>query len=236
MANYPTPEQWFREMPPITKSYFVAAVATTIVTHFGLISPRYLFLDLEQVVFRFQFWRLLTCTFYFGPLSLGFLFQMFIMVRFFSALEGGYFQGLAGIANMITMLAFGAILMFALSLVEPLYFLGTCMMFLVLYVWSRKKPKAPSGFWGFRFSAWHMPFVMLLLDMVIGNALLTPFVGILVGHSYHFLADIVPAEYGVHLLYTPAFVNKCVEYFMTPAEPGAAARANWQRGQGHRLD
>lgn len=49
----PSPEEWFRNLPPITKAYLVAAFASTILSHFGVVGVRTLVWDVAGLK-RFQ--------------------------------------------------------------------------------------------------------------------------------------------------------------------------------------
>lgn len=42
-----TTEEWFKNLPPITRAYLVAAFFSTIFSHFGIISPAKLIWELE---------------------------------------------------------------------------------------------------------------------------------------------------------------------------------------------
>jgi len=44
-----TTEEWFKNLPPITRAYLVAAFFSTIFSHFGIISPVKLIWDLEGI-------------------------------------------------------------------------------------------------------------------------------------------------------------------------------------------
>ena len=50
-----------------------------------------------------------------------------------------------------------------------MFVLGHSMIFLILYAWSRRNPEAPVGFFGFRFSGLHLPWVMTLFTPVQHN-------------------------------------------------------------------
>jgi len=185
-----TPEEWFKNLPVVTKYYFIGAVATTILVSFGVITPFMIYLDFDLIFKKFQFWRLITCFFFFGAFSLPFLFQIFILTRYFQYLEDGYYQGARGTADLVFMILFGASIMLVIGYFwSSLFFLGPAMVFMALYVWSRRDPHKEVIFWGFRFQAWHFPFVLLLFSILIGGNPVLDVVGIIVGHIYYFFND-----------------------------------------------
>jgi len=230
-----TPEEWFRSLPIVTRTYFVAAIATTTLVSLGVINPYYLYLDFD-LVFKFQIWRLVTCFLFFGKFSLQFIFQIYILVRYFKYLEDGYFSGPRGTADFLVMIFFGSTIIVVIAFFwSGLFFPGPALVFMTLYVWSRKDPHAAVMVYGFRFEAWHFPFVLLVFSVLIGSSPVLDVVGIIVGHAYHFLIDIVPQEYGKRPIYTPQFFYDWMEGRTNIAQAAAGRRA-WQRGAGYRLD
>jgi len=108
--------------------------------------------------------------------------------------------------------------------------MGPSMMFMLLYVWSRKDPTRQVNFWGFNFLGWHFPFVMIVFSVLIGANPLLDIIGICVGHLYHFLMDIVPNVYNRTVLKTPEFMYNMFD------QTNVHGRAqNWQRGAGYQL-
>ena len=60
-----------------------------------------------------------------------------------------------------------------------------------------------------------------------GNPTLDIF-GILIGHLYHFLTDIIPRVYGKHYLETPQFIINIFDK--------TQVRRDWRGSAGHRLN
>ena len=50
------------------------------------------------------------------------------------------------------------------------------------------------------------PFAYVLLELLCGHAYMDLIHGIVVGHVYYFVADVVPMVYGEDLLHTPQFL------------------------------
>jgi len=219
-------------MPVLTKTYFVAAVATTTFVSFGFLGVQWLYLDFDLVFRHFQLWRLFTCFIFFGKFSLNFVFQIFILVRYMGMLESGYFMGNRGTAEMVWMMTFGAVNMLIVAYFWPgLYFLGPAMVFMILYVWSRKDPYRQVIFWGFAFQAWHFPFVLAFVSILLGSSPILDFIGIAVGHLYHFLTDMVPKIYNKQVLWCPEFLYNIFDQTNVHART-----THWQRSTGYRLD
>lgn len=201
----------------------------------GVISPQLLYLNFDLVFKKFQIWRLLTCFIFFGPFGMGFVFNVFILVRHFNMLETEYYnQGARGTADMTFMCLFGMALMILTAYFwEGLVFLGPALVFMIIYVWSRKDPHKPVSFWGFALEAWHFPFVLLLVGLIMNSNIMLDILGIAIGHLYHFLVDVVPVMYTNRrpVLTTPMWL---VNVFEHRTISGRADQA-WNRGGGHRI-
>lgn len=231
-----TPEEWFRKLPPITRTYLVAAVTTTFLVQFKIVSAYLLYLDFNLIFYKFNFWRLITCFLFFGTFSLPFIFTMVMLVQNFRSAETQYFSGSRGMAEFIHLLLFGMIGTYLIhAFWSPLPFPGDVLMFLVMYVWSRKQPMSGTVIYGFMFKAWHVPFLFLAFNYLLGASPYQSIVGILLGHLYHFMTDIVPLRYKRNVLTCPQLLYDIVNkyYDNTNAQPRPAFRS---LGQGHRME
>jgi len=242
-----SPEDWFRTLPPVTKFCFCVAVSTTVLISIGLMSEYYLFMDKSFAIDKFQIWRLFSNFIFFGSFSIGFVFNIVLLVRYLNELESSYFAGIAGAADLTFVLLFGMLCMDLVALIWPIYFMGPSLIFFIIYVWSRKDPYRQVIFYGFTFSQWHTPFLFLGVSVLIGNSLTTDLLGIAVGHLYYFLSEVVPRVYGWTIIRTPTFLyavfNKYLPQlagmrtnFAAPGQVQQPQRPQWMRGPGHRLD
>lgn len=84
------------------------------------------------------------------------------------------------------------------------------MIYYVLYIWSKRNPTAQANIWGFPMAAIYLPFAYLALTVFMGNPFMDMIHGIIVGHIYYFLVDVVPMVYGKDILQTPQFL---IDYF-----------------------
>ncbi len=80
------------------------------------------------------------------------------------------------------------------------------MIYYVLYIWSKRNPTAQANIWGFPMAAIYLPFAYLALTVFMGNPYMDMIHGIVVGHLYYFLVDVVPLVYGKDILRTPQFL------------------------------
>lgn len=112
----------------------------------------------------------------------------------------------------------------------PLPFLGSVLVFYVLYVWCRKSPYTEVSFWSFGFKAWQFPYAMLVASMLLGANPLGDIIGIFVGHVYYFLTTAIPDRYNKNPLATPQFLYQLFNH----AEVHSHTQG-WQRSGGYRL-
>ena len=189
--------QWYYDIPVISRCYLTFAVATTTACFLDLVSPLTLYYNLDLIVGKGQYWRLLTSFFFFGSFSLDFLFHMYFFIRYCRLLEEGPFRGRK--VDFVYMLFIGAFLMLTCSVVMSAFtkikFLGHPLAFMMVYVWARgpENLNVRMSLLGiFPFSAPYLPWVLLVFSLLLGNPIETDLMGILVGHLYFFFDRIFP--------------------------------------------
>jgi len=67
---------------------------------------------------------------------------------------------------------------------------------MILYVWTRNNPDEQTSVFGFKVQAFYLPWCLLLFNLLIGNDVFNPFLGVVAGHIYYFLHFIAPQTYG----------------------------------------
>ena len=163
------------------------------------------------------------------------------------ALEVNQYPGIRGCAELLYVTGFG---MGCILLLSYFYRItpSVSLLSMFIYIWSRKDPHDPIVIYGFTFQRWHLPAVMVVLQMVLDSVSFDPIFAILIGHLWVFLTEVVPRVYHRTLVTVPGWWYEGVEkYWPGQVAQGAAAaapaanmripqRAAWMRGQGHRLD
>ncbi|KAF3822735.1 hypothetical protein GH733_008109 [Mirounga leonina] len=189
-----------------------------------------------------EIWRPITATFYFpvGP-GTGFLYlvNLYFLYQYSTRLETGAFDGRP--ADYLFMLLFNWICIVLLMI--PL-------IMSVLYVWAQLNRDMIVSFWfGTRFKACYLPWVILGFNYIIGGSVINELIGNLVGHLYFFLMFRYPMDLGGrNFLSTPQFLYRWLPsrrggvsgFGVPPAsmrraadQNGGGGRHNW--GQGFRL-
>ncbi|KAL9818362.1 putative derlin [Arabidopsis thaliana] len=229
-------EEWYKQMPIITRSYLTAAVVTTVGCSLELfigigvanewlslelsvviISPYNLYLNPTLVVKQYQFWRLVTNFLYFRKMDLDFLFHMFFLARYCKLLEENSFRGKT--ADFLYMLLFGATVLTGIVLIggmipylsvsfSKIIFLSNSLTFMMVYVWSKQNPYIHMSFLGlFTFTAAYLPWVLLGFSILVGASAWGDFLGMIAGHAYYFLAFVYPRMTDRRPLKTPSFLK-----------------------------
>lgn len=210
-------EDRFKAMPPITRAWFVAGLLTTIGVELGFVAPQQLYLDWGLIVNQFQIWRLVTCFHFFGGFGMKMAFNLFILCRVCYGYEdnpftvGTHISGGRSSADFAMLMIFGALVQSIIGYLMGLPFLGSTLVFAVLYVWSRKNAEQNMSMFGMPFKGIHYPWVMLGLSVLLGSSPVPFLIGIATGHLFYFWIDVVPNHYADSfprslILQTPQFL------------------------------
>jgi len=196
-------EEWYKQMPIITRSYLTLAFVTTALCALEIISPFSVYFNARLIFRKFQLWRIFTNFFFFGHMGLDFLFHMFFLARYCRLLEEGSFRGRT--ADFFFMLVFGGTLLTCIAPFVNIQFLGSSLTFMMVYVWGRRNQYVNMSFLGlFNFTAPWLPWVLLLFSVMLGSSPVVDLLGMGVGHTYYFLEDVYPQMSGRRLLKTPS--------------------------------
>nr|CCA16495.1 Der1like family putative [Albugo laibachii Nc14] len=227
-------ESWYYSMPEITRFYLSVIFMTTALSTFGVLNPKNLYLDYELVWERFQIWRLVTCFIYLGGFSFNILMQLMILVNYSSRLEEAPFQGGGGpTADYAFMLFFGAVVMWITAIFLDFPFLGPALIFMIVYVWSRRNATTPVAIWGFQFEGLYLPWALIAFTVLIGGNPIMDICGVVAGHLYYFLLEVLPELKGWRVLQTPQIFIKLFPPAIHPAAPQSGPQYTW--GSGRRL-
>ena len=101
---------------------------------------------------------------------------------------------------------FGALGLLLVGYFMEIGFLGSCLVFMILYLWSRRNEEAPVSVFGFKFKGIHLPWVFIGLSVLMGNSPIMDLLGLAMGHLFFFLVYVLPQTKGTTLLRTPQFL------------------------------
>ncbi|KUL84590.1 hypothetical protein ZTR_08699 [Talaromyces verruculosus] len=190
-------EQWFYEMPPCTRWWTAATVATSVLVQCEAVSPMQLYYSLPAVYVRSQYWRILTTFLYFGPLNLDLLFHVFFLQRYSRLLEESSGRSPAHFSWLL-FYSMSSLLM--LSPFVSLPYLGQALSSTLVYIWSRRNPDTRLSFLGLLvFTAPYLPWVLMAFHFLVhGTVPKDDICGVIVGHVWYFFSDVYPSLHGGH--------------------------------------
>eukprot|EP01112_Ceratiomyxa_fruticulosa_P019314 TRINITY_DN6304_c0_g1_i1.p1 TRINITY_DN6304_c0_g1~~TRINITY_DN6304_c0_g1_i1.p1 ORF type:complete len:279 (+),score=42.24 TRINITY_DN6304_c0_g1_i1:110-838(+) len=210
-------EEWFRNMPVVTRTYMSACVLTTLAVFLNVVTPLDLYLNFQRVGNNLELWRLVTNFLFFDYFGVNFLFHMYFLVRHSRLLEESSFRGRT--ADFVFMWLLGAISLLTINfgfyytgLGSKVMFLAPSLAFMVVYVWARRNPNVRMSFLGlFTFNAPYLPWVILGFGFMLGQTLIFDVLGIVVGHAYYYLEDVYPTISNRRLLKTPHIFKQLLD-------------------------
>ena len=148
-------EEWFNSVPKITRTWFVLALGTTIFTEVGSINPYSLIFLPENILYKFEVWRLFTPFIFFGGFGFPFAMQLYFLIKYsgdveanpFSTTQGAFVGGTVDYAFCLLIMG---VTMMVIGYFASMAVLGSPLVFSVLYLWSRKNENQVMNFWGFK--------------------------------------------------------------------------------------
>lgn len=174
-----------------------AAIICSTACYLDLLSPLTMYYNFDLVLYKGQYWRLISSFIFFGSFSIDFLFHLYFVVRYCRLLEEGHFRGRP--ADFVWMIIIGIFLhlVFAVTVdtFSKIRFLGHSLSFMMVYCWGRDplNGEMQMNLLGlFPFQAPYLAWVLLVFSMVMGNPVETDLLGIVVGHIYYFFDVVYP--------------------------------------------
>ena len=230
------PLNWFNSLPPITRTWLGASFGTTALATLDFLRPSQLLFDWHRIRHDLELWRIVTSFCYCG----GTLQQFHVLILLYLIVIHGrpYEQSpfptgggrtadaaFAWLFCIVVILAtfplineYGAILLPARYAHPVLYPLFTrTLVYAILYLWSRRNPNARIQLNFVPVQGRYLPFAYVGFSLALGNRLNELIHGIVVGHLYYYLVDVVPTILGRRVLTTPRFLVDLVG-----GGPGAA--------------
>ncbi|CAB3229734.1 unnamed protein product [Arctia plantaginis] len=196
---------WYNSVPFFTRYWLTLTIAFSLLGRFGILDYYHLTLDYNSFVHQFQIWRPITALFFY-PISPGtgfhFLINCYFLYNYSQRLETGMFAGKP--ADYLYMLLFNWFCCVVIGLLVGLMILMDPMVLSVLYVWCQLNKDVIVSFWfGTRFKAMYLPWVLLAFNLIISGGGVMELLGILIGHLAFFLLFKYPQEFGGPALLTP---------------------------------
>ena len=198
-------------VPPVTRVVLGLSIALAVLCTLELLSPLSLYMNWDLVIYERQWWRLLSCFFFFGDFSIHFCWNMFIYRQYCGSLEELAYRGRSADFVWLLLTSGALLLVITAAMHSTSSFLSTAMMEVMIYLWSKKNPAAMVHVLFLTVQAAYLPFVLVFLSLLMGGSIMDYLLGIAVGHIYYFFTDIyplMPTSGGFQLFRTPYFLKK----------------------------
>lgn len=239
-----TPASWLNSLPIVTKTFLVLTLLLSGSVSLGFLTPVHLAFYLPFLTTKFEVWRLITPYFFAGKFSFAFLMHMMALYENCMRYERNPFNTGGGgtSADFIWMLCIGGLIFPIIGAIAGEAFFSESILFMIMYVWSRREPEGALNIFGFKFQALYLPWVYLALRLLMGNPVMPGLYGVGVGHFYYFLADVLPLSHNIDMIKTPGMLIRFVDRItgvtrptgINAQAPGAPQNAfgghNWGRG------
>lgn len=183
-----SPQDWFRDIPIITKILIISTIFTGAVTSFKLMNPFLFIFNWNLIYSKFEIWRFFTAYVFAGNFSFPFLIHVYMLYQNSVRYESSPFNtGARGTsADYLWMLLFTMIPICFLAYLFEIFILSEPLLYVIMYVWSRREPEAQANMFGFKFQATYLPWVYIAFRVLMGNSIVAPLIGIAAGNYYYF--------------------------------------------------
>mmetsp|Transcript_13842 Transcript_13842/g.22583 ORF Transcript_13842/g.22583 Transcript_13842/m.22583 type:complete len:242 (+) Transcript_13842:70-795(+) len=234
-----SPQEMWEALPPVTKCWLGASIASSAFSTLGMVSPYKLVLIYPLVFNNYELWRLLTNFCFFGNFSFNTLIQFFILARFSGSVEVDPYQTstVGGTADYVFSLLVMATIDLVIAWLFGYMLMSKSLIFSVLYLWSKRNPDAPTTIWWFKFKGSQLPWALIAFSVLTGGDPMGDIIGVVVGHVFYFCVEVVPLSNGTRVLRTPEWLIRFVhnltgQQYVPPAgQPSNPARHNWGQGR-----
>mmetsp|Transcript_22873 Transcript_22873/g.91537 ORF Transcript_22873/g.91537 Transcript_22873/m.91537 type:complete len:271 (-) Transcript_22873:1443-2255(-) len=224
-------------VPPVVRYYFAGSLLVTFLWHFQIIPSEPVILQWRSVFNNYNIPPLVLSFFHWGPISRDRVFELIFMVmtlfRQGAYLEQSIFSG--DPAEFVFCLIFCGLMILVQDFFFQSYVLAKCLIMAILQIWVRHNPTQEVRVIFITLRAFYLPLVMLGADFVFSGGKF-PFLtlkGLLAGHMYYFLTEIVPRLPGyTHVLYAPQWFKGMFKQTPQTRQPSVGFFSGIQRGQG----
>lgn len=185
VGNAGTPQDWFRDIPIITKILLVSTVLSAGLASFRLMNPMLLIFHWPSIYKNFEIWRLFTSFIFAGNFSFPFLMHTYMLYQNSIRYEMNPFNtGARGTsADYLWMLLFCMMPILMIAYFLDIMVLSEPLLYVIMYVWSKREPEAQANIFGFKFQASYLPWVYVAIRLLMGNSIVGPLIGIGAGLS-----------------------------------------------------
>lgn len=185
-------QSWFQSLPMVTKTFFVCTLLTGACCSFNFISPSSCVFVWPLISRKFEIWRLVMPYFFAGGFSFNFAMHLYILYQNCLRYEANPYNTGAGgsSADFLWMVIIAAAIHTVLAWIFEFMVFSESMLYVIMYVWSRREPDGRLSMFGFKFQALYLPWIYMGIRMIMGGSITMPLLGVAIGHVYFFLVEV----------------------------------------------
>ncbi|KAG0439931.1 Derlin-1.2 [Dictyocoela muelleri] len=179
----------YKQTPPVTRIYSTILIITSLLIYINPDIAMYLSYSTYHLK-KLQLWRILTCFFYFGPMTFDNILHILFFCRYSKYLEEGFVNS----KEYLNMMIIVSTILFIIANFLNLSVLGPSLASTITYIWTKRNSTAQVIIFGcIVFPAFYMPFIFPIMNLISDNRIpVDEILGIIVGHTYYFFKFIAP--------------------------------------------
>ncbi|KAJ9465320.1 Derlin-2.2 [Diplonema papillatum] len=214
-------EAWWASLGPITKFSLIFPIFLAGCATFQMIDLKQFLLIWPLV--SMEPWRIITATFFFGPFSFPFAFNLAFFVIYQKRFEEeSYPIGFQGrTADHVWMMFAIMVGLLLIAYFLELVIISLSFAMSIVWVWCKRHEEQPVSFYGFTFKAGYFPWILTVIHVVLGSSPLADIAGIVAGHFYVVTKDVFPETHNFSIMETPHFMYN----IFPPSRVGVASVA-----------
>jgi len=230
----------FDNMPLYTKTYVISSLVLGLLVFIRLMSSMMAVVYIPDQILHPKF---ILSYFFLGKLSVGLLFELYFFTLTVGRLEMTYKPTrYAEFFYMILTLSIACYLCEIAVNYGGWVLLSKSYMMALTYVYCKRNPNEKMYLMYFiQVKASYLPWALIVLDLLNENtgSIYSSLIGILVGHLYVYLKDILPVSHKRDYMTTPQWMIRFVAMVKRSSLPivgnGGAAQAFGMNQEGHRI-
>lgn len=200
---------------PVTKLYAFSAVTLSVLCSLKVLEINDVFYHPLVVKMNGEWYRLFTGLIFYGDFNVQSLVSLISFSKIASDIESVAFAGNS--ADFIIFLLFGAISNWIIASFTNQIIFSTILRSMVFYYYSKSFKDQTMRIQGLPFDikGSFAPFIITALSLYEGGPknVIFDVLGIVVGHIYYFIHDVMQVRYGTSLLQAPVFLRKLLNNF-----------------------
>lgn len=197
-------DSWWATLGPVTRFTLVCSVGVTAAISFGAVSPYYILVDFDATFYRCQLWRIITAAFCLGKFGFPWLMALAMLVTYVKYHEETEFKGRR--ADFIWMMTLIITFLHLCAWIFDMKLVSFALTMSLCWIFCKRNPTVKLSLYFFSFDANIFPWVLMAFHVVLGQSIIDDVVGIVAGHGFLFLKDMLPKTHGTDWIRTPQFL------------------------------